>query len=189
VVARDARNIFGRSLPPLLLKQEALGEYLSMSGGRVYYAFDRAKHVGDAEVDASKPLLWALDFNVDPMSSVVAQVEGQRVAVLDEIVLRRATTQLARAVSSASGYSCRSKRPPATRFMARTSSGTANSRFASSSPNRASFEGAEMSCRARETYLGSGAGVRCAGATLTNNKATSVRVRTGLRFYPALYER
>src|SRR6185295_11219588 len=66
-------------------KQEALGEYLSMSGGRVYYAFDRAKHVGDAEVDASRPLLWALDFNVDPMCSVVAQVTGESVTVLDEI--------------------------------------------------------------------------------------------------------
>jgi len=73
-------------------KQEALGEYLSMSGGRVYYAFDRAKHVGDAEVDASRPLLWALDFNVDPMCSVVAQVTGETVTVLDEIVLGRAST-------------------------------------------------------------------------------------------------
>jgi hypothetical protein len=36
--------------------------------------------------------LWALDFNVDPMCSVVAQVEGESVLVLDEIVLSRATT-------------------------------------------------------------------------------------------------
>jgi hypothetical protein len=38
------------------------------------------------------PLLWALDFNVDPMSSVVAQKNGDDVAVLDEIVLSRAGT-------------------------------------------------------------------------------------------------
>jgi hypothetical protein len=73
-------------------KQEALGEYLSMSGGRVYYAFDRAKHVCEAEVDGSRQLLWALDFNVDPMCSVVAQVKGETVTVLDEIVLGRAST-------------------------------------------------------------------------------------------------
>ena len=32
-------------------------------------------------------LLWALDFNVDPMSSVVAQMDGETVIVLDEIVM------------------------------------------------------------------------------------------------------
>ena len=38
-------------------------------------------------MDAGRPLLWALDFNVDPMWSVVAQVDGEEVTVLDEIVL------------------------------------------------------------------------------------------------------
>jgi hypothetical protein len=37
-------------------------------------------------------LLWALDFNVEPMCSVVAQVKDGFVTVLDEIVLARATT-------------------------------------------------------------------------------------------------
>jgi hypothetical protein len=73
-------------------QQEVLGNYLSMSGGRVYQAFDRVKSVAEAEVNPWVPLMWALDFNVDPMSSVVAQVEGERVTVLDEIVLSRAST-------------------------------------------------------------------------------------------------
>jgi hypothetical protein len=76
-------------------KQEALGEYLSLHAGRVYYAFERDGNVAEATVDRRKPLLWALDFNVDPMCSVVAQIEGQRVRVLDEIVLSRASTQQA----------------------------------------------------------------------------------------------
>jgi hypothetical protein len=76
-------------------KQEALGEYLSLNAGRVYYAFDRDGNVAETAVDLRKPLLWALDFNVDPMCSVVAQVDGPRVRVLDEIVLSRATTQQA----------------------------------------------------------------------------------------------
>jgi hypothetical protein len=37
-------------------------------------------------------LLWALDFNVDPMCSVVAQISDGTVRVLTEIVLSRATT-------------------------------------------------------------------------------------------------
>jgi PBSX family phage terminase large subunit len=73
-------------------QQEVLGEYLSLNAGRVYYAFDRQKHVRRMEIDRSRPLLWALDFNVNPMSSVVVQEIGGRMAVLDEIVLNRAST-------------------------------------------------------------------------------------------------
>jgi hypothetical protein len=74
-------------------EQEVLGQYLSMHGGKVYVAFEREGNVGKAEVDERLPLLWALDFNVDPMCSVIAQVyRDGRVTVLDEIVLSRAST-------------------------------------------------------------------------------------------------
>jgi hypothetical protein len=43
-------------------------------------------------VDPNVPLLWALDFNVDPMTSIVAQYNGGIFRVLDEIVLRHAST-------------------------------------------------------------------------------------------------
>ena len=74
-------------------QQEVLGQYLHMRGGLVYHTFDRAEHVADLEVDPALPLLWALDFNVDPMSSVVAQIKQGKIRVLDEIVLRHATTE------------------------------------------------------------------------------------------------
>jgi hypothetical protein len=74
-------------------EQEVLGQYLTMHAGRVYVAFEREGNIGSAEVDESLPLLWALDFNVDPMCSVIAQVRRDgRVVVLDEIVLSRAST-------------------------------------------------------------------------------------------------
>ena len=73
-------------------EQEALGEYLDLHAGRVYFAFDRTQNVTETKIDREQPLLWALDFNVDPMCSVVAQVKGGQVAVLDEIVLSRAST-------------------------------------------------------------------------------------------------
>ncbi len=76
-------------------QQEVLGEYLHLHTGRVYYAFERAKNVAEMKVDRQRALLWALDFNVDPMCSVVAQVAGDGVVVLDEIVLSRSTTQQA----------------------------------------------------------------------------------------------
>jgi hypothetical protein len=73
-------------------RQEVLGEYINLFGGRVYTAFSRVDHVTDLTVNPHLPLLWAMDFNVDPMSSVVVQVQGESVLVLDEIVLRHATT-------------------------------------------------------------------------------------------------
>lgn len=74
-------------------EQEVLGQYLSMNAGRVYPSFDREGNIRAAEVDESLPLLWALDFNVDPMCSVIAQVDKfGRVQVIDEIVLSRAST-------------------------------------------------------------------------------------------------
>jgi hypothetical protein len=74
-------------------KQEVLGEYLNLDAGRVYSSFDRTVHVQQLKADPNRPLLWALDFNVDPMSSVIAQDWGGRIVVLDEIFLRHSTTQ------------------------------------------------------------------------------------------------
>ncbi|MGQ9918178.1 MAG: terminase large subunit domain-containing protein [Bryobacteraceae bacterium] len=73
--------------------QEVLGEYLNPAQGLVYHAFDRKTNVREVEADRGLELLWALDFNVDPMSSVVVQEVEGRVHVLDEIVLRRAGTR------------------------------------------------------------------------------------------------
>jgi hypothetical protein len=74
-------------------QQEVLGQYLHMRGGLTYHTFDRMDHVSELKVDSYLPLLWAVDFNVDPMSSVVAQIHGGKIWALDEIVLRHATTQ------------------------------------------------------------------------------------------------
>lgn len=72
--------------------QEVLGQYLSLQAGLVYSAFERREHIRPLRVNPNRPLLWALDFNVDPMCSVVVQIERETVMVLDEIVLRHAST-------------------------------------------------------------------------------------------------
>lgn len=77
-------------------QQEVLGNYLNANGSLVYSAFSRGVNVVAAsEMDPTLPLCWAVDFNVDPMSSVVAQVSKGTIRVLDEIVLHRATTEQA----------------------------------------------------------------------------------------------
>jgi hypothetical protein len=81
-----------QSYDQAFFEQEVLGLYLNAREGLVYKSFDRTRNVGDVEFDPRLALLWALDFNVDPMSSVVAQRAGEELRVLDEIVLRRAGT-------------------------------------------------------------------------------------------------
>jgi hypothetical protein len=77
-------------------QQEVLGSYLSMDGGRVYAAFDRNEHVRALTVNPYEPLLWTLDFNVDPMSSLIVQpAAGGTVQVVGEIVIRHGTTKQA----------------------------------------------------------------------------------------------
>ncbi len=75
--------------------QEVLGSYLSMSGGLVYKCFARNDHVREVAINPQAPLYWGLDFNVDPMSSVVVQKTGDVAKVIDEIVISRATTAMA----------------------------------------------------------------------------------------------
>ncbi len=76
-------------------RQEVLGEYLNVNQGLVYRSFKRENNIVPGAVDPALPLRWALDFNVDPMSSIAAQIRNGKVTVLDEIVLKRATTQQA----------------------------------------------------------------------------------------------
>ena len=65
-----------RKLRREVLSAEVLGSYLSMDGGRVYSAFDRTTHLVRLEPSPHVPLGWALDFNVDPMSSLIVQKAG-----------------------------------------------------------------------------------------------------------------
>lgn len=81
-----------RSYDDKFYQQEVMGSYLNLTGGKVYGSFSREDHVSDLERDPRFPLLWALDFNVDPMSSVIVQMIGGRAKVLSEIVIRNATT-------------------------------------------------------------------------------------------------
>lgn len=84
-----------RSYDERFFEQEALGAYLNVNAGAVYHAFLRERNVRGLTLDPKLPLLWALDFNVDPMSSVIAQKVNEEIHVLDEIVLSRASTQQA----------------------------------------------------------------------------------------------
>lgn len=73
-------------------RQEVLGEYLDMFAGAVYHSFDSTKNVLDGlEFDPTMPLVLCFDFNINPMTCVMAQkreMHGRTtVHVLREIAL------------------------------------------------------------------------------------------------------
>jgi hypothetical protein len=73
-------------------RQEFLASFENLGVGRAYFAFDRAHNVGNLVFDRRASLAWALDFNMNPMCSVLAQVYRGRVHVLEEMVLPDSNT-------------------------------------------------------------------------------------------------
>ena len=73
-------------------KQEALGMYLNVHSERVYYSYSPANEDPNLRYAPEAGLYWSLDFNVDPMTAVIAQHLKGRLHVLEEIFLRSANT-------------------------------------------------------------------------------------------------
>jgi phage terminase large subunit len=77
---------------PALVRQYLMGEFVDALSGRVY-RFNRDAHVrGGLCYSPARPLLLAVDFNVDPMHAAVIQVDGPLVMVVDEVVLSSSNT-------------------------------------------------------------------------------------------------
>lgn len=74
------------------IAQEVLGEYLDLYSGAVYHAFSPERNVRPTEYDPELPLIWSLDFNVNPMTAILAQCRNGRISVLKEIVLPASNT-------------------------------------------------------------------------------------------------
>lgn len=74
-------------------RQEFEASFETLSG-RVYYTFDRVEHVGHYPFNPRLPIWVGQDFNIDPMSSVIMQVQPNgEVWIVDEIVLFGSNTQ------------------------------------------------------------------------------------------------
>ena len=75
-----------------VFRQEYEASFESLYAGRAYYAFSRTDNVHPVAFDPRYPLCWALDFNIDPMCTVLCQMVGGDVRVLGEIVLPNSNT-------------------------------------------------------------------------------------------------
>ena len=72
-------------------RQEFEGTFENYAGA-VYYNFHAVDNVIEKNIDCQKPLHIGLDFNVDPMSACVAQIERDKIHFVDEIVIYSSNT-------------------------------------------------------------------------------------------------
>lgn len=91
-----------RSYANAFARQEVYGEYLNVFSGRAYQQFDRALNVfpardktgasapvhakfADCRFNRHRPLLWALDFNINPNCSVIAQTVPRPTSMAEKL--------------------------------------------------------------------------------------------------------
>jgi hypothetical protein len=100
----DYYDTLAKSYDQRFYEQEVLGKYLSLQGGTGYYAFARDRNIDPAiQYDPGARLLWTLDFNVNPMCSVIGQITSREidgkqqkvVEIIDEINIRDGNVDLA----------------------------------------------------------------------------------------------
>lgn len=72
-------------------RQEFEGTFENYAGS-VYYNFHPVESVIDKQIDWEKPLHIGMDFNVDPMSACVTQIEKDKIYAVDEIIIYSSNT-------------------------------------------------------------------------------------------------
>lgn len=103
--------------------QELDAEILNIGSGRVYYAFSRAKNVKPVVQDPLLPIYIGMDFNVDPMTCVFANVTETSIRVFDEYYMRNSNTyEIAKSIKEKYGTQNIRIVPDATGKALRTSS-------------------------------------------------------------------
>ena len=75
-----------------LAKQELDGEFVNLNAGRVYYTFDRGRHVKNV-TDIPFALLYVgIDFNVHPLCGIFAYIQDDKIYVKSEMYLENSDT-------------------------------------------------------------------------------------------------
>jgi len=73
-------------------RQEFQASFENLGVGLAYYAFDRRAQMRNITYNRNYPIWWAIDFNVNPMCSVIGQTINGVVCVLDVLVMHHSNT-------------------------------------------------------------------------------------------------
>ncbi len=69
-------------------KQEIDGQFLNLTAGQAYYAFNRAKHVTAISVDPLQPLFYSMDWNVSPLCAVYGMFDKSSAQFAGEVYIQ-----------------------------------------------------------------------------------------------------
>ena len=74
-----------------LLEAYINGNFVNLTQGATYYGFKRDKHVGECKYNPNLPIRIGMDFNNDPLSSTISQMQPNgEIHVIKEITLTHA---------------------------------------------------------------------------------------------------
>lgn len=88
--AEDLRSLYDEKMQ----RQYLDGEFVDITTGRVYYGFDREKHLTEQDFDYSYPLIVCCDFNINPCGWVLCQFIDNKIYILDELTVFNANTNV-----------------------------------------------------------------------------------------------
>ena len=91
-VSREEIESATHELDERTYRQEFQASFENFTAGMVYFAFNRSENVHPVRYDPRLPIFWSLDFNINPMCSVIGQRDGDQVSVLAELVLEDSNT-------------------------------------------------------------------------------------------------
>jgi hypothetical protein len=85
-VSRQELESVATLLDERTYRQEFEASFENLGVGRAYYACDRVNSVRDVGFNHQSALCWSLDFNMNPLCSVLAQFNKVQVQILDETI-------------------------------------------------------------------------------------------------------
>jgi hypothetical protein len=88
IVDKSEIEAAAREMDSETFEREFLAQFSSLTRNRVYHAFDKSQNVQGVSFDRMRPLVWSIDFNVNPMSMLLMQKVDDMAHVLEEIILK-----------------------------------------------------------------------------------------------------
>lgn len=75
-----------------MFQQEIMAEIINLTSGAVYYAFDRKINVGTVKYNPEWPIMIGMDFNINPMTAVIAHIIDDQIHIFDEVWIQTSNT-------------------------------------------------------------------------------------------------
>lgn len=107
-------------------QQELDGEFVNLTGGKVYYSFDRNVHIKPTN-EKNETIFVGLDFNVNPLCGVFVFLRENKIYVTQELYLKDSNTfQAAKEITKRYPYKSVNVVPDSTGDRRKTSSQTSD---------------------------------------------------------------